>query len=132
MIPELRTGIQTLGQTVTGLSASNFRYGQQRRTQSGQHCFYFGVDNTFEFDSVDGLDRVNVQFTFWGAKLSSLETLVENFKAVFDFTDSLSVEDYNVLEVRRNLSVPAQRFTTGTKTTWQIIMEYQFIINKTR
>lgn len=129
MQPELRTGLYTLGKTVSGLSASNFFYGKTKHSLTGNYCTFFGVDDTHSFDSAYQFELVNVQFTFYGTVLSTLETLVSSFKDVFDFgTADLTASGYGVVKLMRTISVPPQRF----ENVWQIVLEYSVETEKTR
>lgn len=124
----LRAGIYTLGKTVTGLSASNLYYENAKHSQQSLYCVFFGVDEDFQFDSGAQHEVSNVQFTFYGTNLANLETQVTNFRTVFDFTTSLSVSGYTVIEVRRTITIPPRKFDG----MWQIVLEYRFEIQKAR
>lgn len=118
----LRTGIYTLGKTVTGLSATNFFHGKAKDSQSGNYCIYFSIDNPHSWDSASKFEVDNVQFTFHGTTLSTLETLVTNFKTVFDFGKaSLTVTGYSVISLTRNFIRGPEQFGK----VWQIILEYR-------
>ena len=124
----LRTGIYTLGKTVTGLSATNLFYRDAKHTQESSFCVFWGVTNTQFIDSGTQFEIDNVQFDFFGTNLSSLETIVLAFKTMFDYTSSLTVTGYTVMSVTRSLERPAQKFDK----VWQISLEYEIITSKSR
>lgn len=129
MTSALRTGIYTLGKTVTGLSATNFFFDEAKHTQSGQYCIFFSVDNFYTWDSGAVFETDNIQFNFYGSNLANLETLVTNFQTVFDFgKDSLTVTGYSVISLTRNsISRPVK-----VDKIWQIILEYRVETQKAR
>ena len=125
----LRTGIYTLGKTVTGLDASNFFYGRASHAHPGSYCVFLGIDNPLSFDSGYLHEMNYVQFKFYGEVLATIETLVTNFITVFDFgRSSLSVSGYNVIQVVRIRRRPPRLFGK----IWQVDLEYRIEIQKAR
>ena len=125
----LSAGIYTLGLTVTGLSSTNFSYLEEKHSKTGNYCVFFGVINPFSWDSAAQFEVDFVQFSFRGTNLSTLETLVNNFKAVFDFAkSSLTVSGYSVISCTRVNTKPATPFGD----TYQIILEYRIETQKAR
>ena len=123
----LRSGIYYLGKTVTGLDTTNFFYGDAKHSQQSSYCIFYGIDNPFDFDSGSQFEVDHVQFSFFGTVLSTLETLAENFQAVFDF-GTLTVSGYSFIGMKRTLSLPARK----TDKVWQIILEYEIETQKSR
>ena len=120
--------IKTLGITVIGLSATNLFLDKAKDNQTGQYCVFFPVNDDPAIDSGTQFEHEYVQFDFYGTNLSNLDTLVSNFKTVFDFTDSLSVTGYTVIEVRRIRERGPRKFGD----VWQINLEYFIQLEKSR
>lgn len=129
MIPALRKGIYTLATTATGLDSTNVYYGKAPEAKTGIFCVFYGITDELDFDSGYKDEITSVQFSFFGTNLTSLETVVESFKSVMDFGyDSLTVSGWTIVDLRREISIPAQR----VEDVYQVIMQYRFRIDKSR
>jgi len=125
----VREGIYTLAATATGLSSSNLYYAKAPEGKTGIYCVFYGIDDTLEFDSTTQDNISNIQFSFFGTNLTSLETVVESFKGIFDFGEaSLAVTGWGTLRLRGMLSIPAQRIDD----VYRVILEYEVRVDKAR
>ena len=125
---ELITAIQTLGETVSGLSSANFGHEKYFKPAAGTYCTYFIIDNPFGFDSGSELEKFHVQFKFYGTNFNNLADLIENFESMFDFTDELSVTGYTVINCIRIQTHPFRKHGR----IWESDLEYFIFCEKAR
>jgi hypothetical protein len=133
MTSELRSAIETLGLTVTGLSANNFFFDKAPEATAHPYVIYSEIANIHSWDSAYYFEDNYFQFDIRNAgketELDAIETIEAAIKAKFDFTTSLSVTGYSVILC----------FQQNTKKTrfsgsdiWQIIIEYWVKLQKAR
>ena len=130
MITVVREGIYNTGISATGFSASNFFYDQAPQGTSKPYCVYSLLANPYDFDSKNVYEMFHIQFSFFGDVLDTLEGLVNNIKAKFDFGRSnITITGYNVIQsVREFLSLSNLNETD----TYQIVMQYKIEIKIAR
>ncbi len=133
MTSELRSAIDTLGLTVTGLSANNFFFDKAPEATVHPYVIYSEIANVHSWDSVTLFEDNYFQFDIRSAgketELDSGETLEAAIKAKFDFTTSLSVTGYTVIQCFRQ-NTKKKQFPESD--IWQIIIEYWVRISKAR
>ena len=129
MIPALRDGIETLLQTVTGVNADNEYYLQEDLKAEYPYVVWQGIDSEFDLDAKNKHEPQRVQFTFRGIDEDGMGTVIEAFKLVFDQGNgSITVAGYDVIDIRRLLSVPTQVFNK----IFQRSIDYKFYLIKAR
>jgi hypothetical protein len=129
----LRQGIYNLGLQVTGLSSSNFFFEEMKQSASKPYCVFSPITSPLDFDSGAEFENEYVQFSFFadeaGSNLSSLETIVEAFKNVFDFGEKfLGVQNFKVISCIREFV----RGPVKVDRVWQVDIQYKIIISKLR
>ena len=129
MISQLRTALYTTGKTVTGLNATNYYFEMAKQGNDYPYCVFYEIASPRDFDSGSKFEICVVQFSIYGKTLSSLETLSNNFKSVFDFgKDNLSVSGYDVITCIQQNEIGPSKF----EKTWQIALEYRVELQKSR
>jgi hypothetical protein len=134
MIAELRSAIETLGLTVTGLSANNFFFDKAPEGTVYPLVIYSEIASTHSWDSVNTYDETFFQFDIRNAgketELDAAEVIEAAIMAKFDFTTSLSVSGYNVVICSRQGTPKKTRFPDSD--IWQILIEYRVQLSKGR
>jgi hypothetical protein len=134
MTSGLRSAIETLGLTVTGLSENNFFFDKAPEGTVYPHVIYSEIANTVSWDSVNVYEDNYFQFDIRTAgketELDDAETLEAAITSKFDFTTSLSVTGYNVILCFRQGTRKKTRFPDSD--VWQIILEYRVELSKGR
>ena len=129
MIPALRDGIETMLQSVDGITANNEHYLQEGIKAEYPYVVWQGIDEEFDLDAQNLHEPQRVQFTFRGIDEDGMGTVVEAFKSVFDQGNgTISVSGYDVIDIRRLLSVPTQIFNK----IFQRSIDYKFYLTKSR
>jgi len=126
----LRTGIYNLGVTVTGLSATNFYYGEAEQNTKHPYCVFSPIGNPVSWCSNNIYEEDYFQFALYGKSLSELETLEAAIIAKFDFTASLSVSGYTVILCFRQGTT--RKVKLPDSDIWQVVIEYKSRISKGR
>lgn len=129
MISALRTAIKTQAVLVSGISASNFFYGQAKDGQTGLYVVAQGLPFEKEWSSESAnFYKIPVQFNFYCSVIATLETALAAFEAGFDFC-TLSVTGYTFVHCVPTLPyVPAAQ----VENIWQATLTYLIEISKVR
>jgi len=134
MTSELRSAIETLGLTVTGLSANNFFFDKAPEGTVYPWVIYSEVANVHSWDSAYYFEDNYFQFDIRNAgketELDASETLEAAIIAKFDFTTSLSVTGYGVEKCFRQGTPKKTRFENSD--IWQTVIEYWVRLSKAR
>ena len=121
MTSALMTGITTLGNTVSGLSAANFFYVEGKHSNTGTRCVWRGINQEPDRDSVDKMYEDYVQFDFYSKNAATCLTIAAAFDAIFDL-GNLTVSGYDVIEIEKVSELP---LNLEDKEEWRIMYEYR-------
>lgn len=127
MITNLRKAIYSLGQTVQGLDTTNFFFKEAPQGKSGIYCVFSEISNPYAGrTTMSQFEQSYIQFSFYGINQEDLETLVNNFRDVFDDSENnFNLTDYFVLRVDWSLTRDVQ-----LEDVKQIIVQYKFSLQK--
>lgn len=125
----LRNAIYTTGKTVTGLSASNFRFVKVPEGTNLPYVVFNEVASPTDWDSATKFETCHVQFSCYSDVLTEIETFADNIKSKFDFgKDNLTVTGYTVVKCVREFEIGPRQ----NDKTWEFIIQYQIEISITR
>lgn len=132
MLAVLRAGIQTLGETVSGLNANNLSYAQAKHSNVYPFCVFHGIDEEKQWDGGKNYRVMQVQFSIFSTTISEVDNIAESIDSVFDFNETLSVSGWMLVPpILPMLGTPLRESIPGSGI-WQRDLDYKIEIEKAR
>ncbi len=132
MLAVLRAGIQTLGETVSGLNADNLSYAKAKHSNVYPFCVFHGIDEEKQWDGGKNYRVTQVQFSIYSDTISEVDSIAESIDNVFDFSTALAASGWTLVPpILPMLETPLRESIPGSGI-WQRDLDYRIEIEKAK
>lgn len=129
MITKVRTALNTLLKTATGISASNLYFNDAPPRAVQPYCIFSFTANAVDRDTATEFNDIFIQIDLFGKTLKTVETLEAALKTVLDGV-SLSLTLHNSAPLFRISGGVTRKDMSEAGNYWRVVMEYKLMLDE--